>query len=374
MDTSKTLLEKLKLAAGNSTTAGLVMMLFAGLAMIVANSGAAGWYVGITGKETHFWVNDVLMVLFFFVIGMELKHEVKQGCLSRPKDIGLPLVAAICGMAVPAAIYLFVNAGTPENIRGWAIASATDIAFAVAILGIFGKGIPNTVRVFLLAVAIFDDLGAIIVIAAFYTDNFEAVAALNALAVCGILYLLNARNVANPLPYVAAGAALWFCFHEAGIHTTLAGVLTGLAIPMNGRKGEVLKKVEHRVKPFVDYFVLPLFAFTAAGVSLQGFGMESLLQPLPLGIMLGLFAGKQIGIFGISYAAIKTKLLPMPEGANWIQIYAVSVIAGIGFTMSLFIGLLAFDDHMMQDMVRAGVLAGSLISVIWGAIILKMAR
>lgn len=364
------------------------MIVFAALALIAANSPLSSWYYGFTSAPVTFgygelsatepfkaWVKDILMVLFFLVVGLELKREMREGFLSRRDQILLPLVAAAGGMIAPALMFLGLNYNSPDSLSGWAIPSATDIAFALCILMLAGKGIPPSIKIFLLAIAIFDDLGAILIIAAFYNTALAALPLLMALLGVAFLFVLNRRNVTALAPYILIGIYLWFCFHYSGIHTTVAGVAVGMAIPMRDRNDphhSPLNRCMHFLHPWVSFLVLPLFAFTCAGVSLGGVTVGGLLQPLPLGVMMGLFIGKQVGIFGSTWLLVKMRIVGKPEGASWRQIYGVSVIAGIGFTMSLFISLLAFDDVQAQEMAKLGVIVGSLLSAVWGAVVLRM--
>ncbi len=368
---------------------GLVMMLFAALAIIAANSSASGWYEGFVNYPISIgawgyaftdylsvWVKDGLMVLFFLVIGMELKRELKEGFLSKRDQALLPFIAAVDGMLVPAAIFLAITIKLPAAAHGWAIPSATDIAFALAILSVFGKNVPPSVKVFLLAIAIFDDLGAIIIIAGFYNTGFDLYPFLLSMAGVFALFALNYYNYKNIPVYLFVGLIILINFHYCGVHTTLAGVLVGLAIPLKLPDSKIspLNSLLKKLHPWVSFFVLPLFAFIAAGVDLAGFNLQMFMHPVPLGIALGLFLGKQIGIFGIAFLLVKLKLVSMPEGARWIHIYGASVLAGIGFTMSLFIGMLAFPEEAARVYIKVGVIAGSLLSIIWGAIILKLAK
>lgn len=370
------------------SASGVVMIVFAVLAILAANSPFSALYKEFMSSPISFgfqdavvseplknWVKDILMVFFFFIIGLELKREMCEGFLSKRDQILLPLFAAIGGMAAPAAIFSLFNLAHPETIHGWAIPSATDIAFALAILTLLGKGIPPAIKIFLLAVAIFDDLGAIIVIATFYNSGLAIQPLLLAAAGIAALVALNRSRITVMTPYMLLGVFLWFCFYHSGIHTTLAGVIVGLMIPMRDPadpKDSPLNRCMHFLHPWVSFLVLPIFAFTSAGVDLKGLTLASFLEPLPLGIALGLFIGKQIGIFGTSWLLIKTKLVTMPEAASWKHLYAVSIIAGIGFTMSLFIGMLAFSDPHLQEMVKVGVIGGSLLCIVWGALILRM--
>ena len=367
---------------------GIIMMLFAALAIVIANSPFADLYrhfistpltlsfnESVYSEPLKHWVKDVLMVFFFLLIGLELKREMVEGFLSKRDQILLPLFAALGGMAIPAFIFLSLNYQHPDTIHGWAIPSATDIAFALAVLSIAGKGIPPSVKLFLLAIAIFDDLGAIMVIALFYNTDLSVFPLLLATGGAVVLYALNRLGVTLILPYLLVGTFLWFCFHHSGIHTTLAGVIVGFAIPLHNTKrqdhsplGDCMKLLH----PWVSFMILPLFAFTSAGVDLSGLSAETLFSPLPLGIALGLFIGKPIGIFGVSFLLIKYGKVSMPESARWRDLYAVSVIAGVGFTMSLFIGMLAFSTPLIQEWVKAGVLSGSMLCIIWAALIMRL--
>lgn len=361
---------------------GIVMMAWAVFALLLANSGASDIYRAVTQWPLDFGlvslqhaVKDVLMVLFFLVVGLELKKELSIGFLSRRDQIVLPLCAAIGGMVVPAAIFMLFNGHDPAVLHGWAIPSATDIAFALAILSIFGRNVPPSVRIFLLAIAIFDDLGAILIIALFYSAGVVVLPLLLGAAGIAALVLLNRFRVGHLAPYLAIGIFLWFCAHAGGIHTTIAGVITGLAIPL--REGDdphhsPLNRCLHLFHPWVVFLVLPLFAFVSAGVDLRGLSVNDVLAPLPLGIALGLFLGKQIGILATSYGVVRLGLAAMPSGATWRHMYAVSVLAGIGFTMSLFIGFLAFSDAAQQEMVKIGVMAGSFLAILWAAVILRI--
>ena len=370
------------------SASGVVMIVFALLAIVAANSPLSSLYKDFVSSPISFgfkdamvseplknWVKDILMVFFFLIIGLELKREMCEGFLSKRDQILLPLFAAIGGMAAPAAIFLLFNHAHPETIHGWAIPSATDIAFALAILTLLGKGIPPAVKIFLLAVAIFDDLGAILVIAAFYNSGLAIQPLMLAALGIAALVALNRSHITMMTPYMLLGVFLWFCFYHSGVHTTLAGVIVGLMIPMRDPadpKDSPLNRCMHFLHPWVSFIVLPIFAFTSAGVDLKGLTLASFLEPLPLGIALGLFIGKQIGIFGTSFVLIKLKIIAMPEAASWKHLYVVSIIAGIGFTMSLFIGMLAFSDPHLQEMVKVGVISGSVLCIVWGAVVLRM--
>jgi Na+:H+ antiporter, NhaA family len=371
-------------------SAGGICLFFAAMvAIILDNSALAPLYDSLLtipvaikfgaleiAKPLLLWINDGLMAVFFFLVGLEIKREALEGQLSNVNQIALPGVAAIGGMAAPAAIYAYFNWSNPVDINGWAIPAATDIAFALGILMLLGSRVPLAIKIFLTAVAIIDDLGAIVIIALFYTDNLSLTAL--AVGVGGLLLcaLLNLRGVTRTAPYILIGFVVWVAVLKSGVHATLAGVLLALAIPLRATDAEghsPLRHLEHILHPWVAFLVLPAFAFANAGVNFSGMSFSSLLEPLPLGIALGLFVGKQIGVFGMAWLTIKTGLAKMPEGANWGMIYGVSLLCGIGFTMSLFIGGLAFDDPGHAAAVRLGVLAGSLVSGTVGYLVLKRA-
>ena len=368
---------------------GVVMMLAAALALIVSNSGWALNYsaflelpVSIRAgdlkldKPLLHWINDGLMAIFFCLVGLEIKRELLVGELSTREQALLPLLAAIGGMAVPGLIYAAVNLGNPTALDGWAIPTATDIAFAVAVLSLMGSAVPAALKVFLLALAIIDDLGAIVIIALFYTAKLSTLAlGLAAVGVAGLL-ILNARRVTNLTPYVLIGTFVWVCVLKSGIHATLAGVLVGFAIPLKVPEGEPvpLERLEHQLHPWVAFGVLPLFGFANAGVSLAGLTFADLLSPVTLGIALGLVVGKPIGILGACWLATRAGLARLPQATSWQQLGGASMLAGIGFTMSLFIGILAFDDPTFATPVRLGVLIASSIAAISGYVVLARAR
>ena len=371
-------------------SAGGICLFFAAMvAIILDNSPLSSLYDSLLtipvavkfgaleiAKPLLLWINDGLMAIFFFLVGLEIKREALEGQLSSVNQIALPGVAAIGGMAAPAAIYAYFNWSNPVDINGWAIPAATDIAFALGILMLLGSRVPLAIKIFLTAVAIIDDLGAIVIIAMFYTENLSITSlafAVGGLVVCAIL---NLRGVTRTAPYILIGIIVWVAVLKSGVHATLAGVLLALAIPLRATDAEghsPLRHLEHILHPWVAFLVLPAFAFANAGVNFAGMTFSSLLEPLPLGIALGLFVGKQIGVFGATFLMIKTGLAKMPEGANWGMMYGVSLLCGIGFTMSLFIGGLAFDDPGHAAAVRLGVLAGSLISGAVGYLVLKRA-
>ncbi len=369
---------------------GVVLFFAAVMAMVAANSPAAPLYN--TLLETHLtagsaplvltktvlhWINDGLMAIFFFLIGLEIKREFLAGALSSAKSAALPAVAALGGMIVPAAIYAAINWDNPVTLRGWAIPAATDIAFAVGVLALLGKRIPPALKIFVLALAIIDDLGAIVVIAIFYATDLSLAAI--ALAACGtlLLFILNRRNVTHIWAYLLVGLFVWVCVLKSGVHATLAGVITALCVPLaSGRSGHEgpLEKLEHALGPWVSFGILPLFAFANAGVSLAGLSPVDLAAPVPLGIALGLFLGKPIGIYSFARTAISSGLASMPQGTTQMQLFGASALAGIGFTMSLFIGMLAFSDPAFSTHVRLGVLTGSILSGLAGFGILYMTR
>lgn len=327
-------------------------------------------------KPLLLFINDGLMAVFFFLVGLEIKREILEGQLSTTSQVALPGVAALGGMMVPAGIYAYFNWDNPVDINGWAIPAATDIAFALGILMLLGNRVPLAIKVFLTAVAIIDDLGAIVIIALFYTDNLSLTALSVALVGLAVCTTLNLRGVTRTAPYILIGIIVWAGVLKSGVHATLAGVLLAFTIPLRAEDAEghaPLRHLEHILHPWVAFLVLPAFAFANAGVNFSGMTFGSLLEPMPLGIALGLFVGKQIGVFGFSWVMIKAGLAKMPEGANWAMMYGVSLLCGIGFTMSLFIGGLAFDDQAHATAVRLGVLCGSFASGIFGYLLLRWA-
>ncbi|MEM7728127.1 MAG: Na+/H+ antiporter NhaA [Pseudomonadota bacterium] len=368
---------------------GLVLMFTALLALIANNSLLASGYTGILNtpvavqfgafeiaKPFLLWINDGLMAIFFFLVGLEIKREVLDGELSSMDKAALPIFAAIGGIAVPALIYYMLNAGDPVTVSGWAIPAATDIAFALGILALLGPRVPPSLKILLLAVAIIDDLAAIIIIALFYTENLSLVALGWAAAGTAGLFALNRMKVMRILPYALIGLIVWAAVLKSGVHATLAGVITAFAIPMarpHPDEPSPLRRAEHGLHIWVAFLILPLFAFANAGVSLAGLSFADLLAPVPLGIALGLFFGKQIGVFALSFIAVKLNLAKLPQGANWAMVYGVACLTGVGFTMSLFIGTLAFDDAELLNGVRLGVLMGSIASGLLGYFVLRWA-
>ena len=365
---------------------GLILLFAAILALFVSNSDLSNYYFEILEKKLKLglgsfglelsilhWINDVLMAIFFFLVSLEIKREFIKGELSNPKQAMLPIVGAIGGMLIPALFYIFINWGDNIKMNGWAIPSATDIAFSLGVLSLLGKRVPVSLKVFLTALAIIDDLGAIVIIAFFYSGNIQIKYLVLMLVALIILIILNKKNVKYFFPFLLVGILLWDFTHQSGIHATIAGVLLALTIPHNTKneKKSMLLKLEHSISPYVAFGIMPIFAFANAGVSLEGLSLLSLLNPVPLGILCGLFFGKQIGVFAFSFLAIKFKLAEMPNNSNWVSFYAVGILTGIGFTMSLFVGNLAFANNMeYMDGVKIGVLSGSLLSTLCGYFLL----
>ena len=363
-------------------SSGLVLLFAAIIALIISNSNFSELYFSTLDKYLFLgvndfglklsvlhWINDALMAIFFFFFTLEIKREFLQGELSNIKQALLPIIGAVGGMLVPALIYVFINFGDSETLNGWAIPSATDIAFSLGVLSLLGKRVPLSLKVFLTALAIIDDLGAIVIIAVFYSGDLSIKYLVLMLAAFILLLVINKFDIKKFLPYLVIGIFLWDFTHNSGIHATIAGVLLGMTIPHRKKEKDfsLLIKVEHAISPYVAYGIMPLFAFANAGVSLEGLSLGSLLNKVPLGIVLGLFLGKQLGVFVFSYVAIKTKVAQMPNNSNWFNFYGVGVLTGIGFTMSLFVGNLAFVENMQyMDGVKIGVLAGSLLSTLFG--------
>ena len=386
-------LSALRAFLAHEASGGYVLMVAAALALVVANSPLAGAYFGTLKLEfgghlgpIHLresvlhWINDGLMALFFLLVGLEIKREVLDGQLSRPSQIVLPAVAAFGGVVVPALIFLGFNAADSATRAGWAIPSATDIAFALGVLALLGSRAPTSLKIFLTAIAIIDDLAAIIIIALFYTAELHLIPLAAAGGLLLALLALNRFKVRALWPYLIVGVALWYCVLESGIHATLAGVALAMFIPLSRSPGRPdahdspLHRLEHALHKPVAFFVVPLFGFANAGLSFAGITMAAVIAPLPLGIALGLFLGKQLGVFFTALALIKLKLADMPRDADWKQLYGVSVLCGIGFTMSLFIGNLAFSDPLLIDETKIGVLLGSILSALVGMAILASSR
>lgn len=371
---------------------GALLVFAAIAAMILANSPGNEAYQGFLSipvevafgnfeiaKPLLLWVNDGLMALFFLLIGLEVKREILDGDLSSAKQIMLPGIAAIAGIVFPALIYVYFTIDDPIGIRGWAIPSATDIAFALGVFSLFGKRLPLSLKLFLLSVAIFDDIGAIVIIALFYSADLSTVSLSVGLIGLVILFLLNRFKVNTLVPYTLIGLIVWVAVLKSGVHATLAGFAIAWFIPLKLKNDDghaMSAHLEHSLHPWTAFFVLPLFAFANAGVSLNSIGAEAFFSPITLGIALGLFVGKQIGIFGVCWVVIKLKLTELPKDATWAQFYGVSLLCGIGFTMSLFIGTLAFEDQALayQTNVKLGVIIGSLASAIVAIAVLNASK
>ncbi|MGB1722478.1 MAG: Na+/H+ antiporter NhaA [Paracoccaceae bacterium] len=370
------------------TSGGVVLMIAAIFAMIIANTPLSTTYDLILGtyikvgignfeiaKPAILWINDGLMAIFFFLVGLEIKREVLAGELSSFDKAILPIMAAIGGMAVPGIIFAIVNWGTPENLNGWAIPTATDIAFALGILALIGSRAPIALKIFLLAIAIIDDLGAIVIIAIFYTSELS----INALSISMIGFAaaiaLNRLGIQRTAPYLLVGIIVWVFVLKSGVHATLAGVLIAFTIPLKAKNEDeaLLYKMEHGLHPWVAFLILPVFAFANAGVNFTGIGIDDLLQPLTLGIAVGLFLGKQIGVFLATWIGVKSGIARLPENVSWKHVYGVACLTGVGFTMSLFIGSLAFTTADVMNAVRLGVVLGSVLSGIIGYLLLKSA-
>lgn len=366
---------------------GILLIVAAVLALIAANTPLAVYYdallstpVEITfGKfEIHkpllLWINDGLMALFFFVVGLELKRELMDGHLSSPGQIALPAIAAVGGIVAPAAVYSVINWGNVEAMKGWAVPTATDIAFALGILTLLGKRVPVALKVFLVSLAIFDDIGAIVIIALFYTAELSDLALIVASACLVILYVMNRKHVSEEGPYLLVGMVLWASVLKSGVHATLAGVTLAMFIPYTHKlnpKMSPCRQLEHSLHPAVSFQILPIFAFANAGVNLSGVGLDTLMGAVPLGITLGLFLGKPVGVFLFSWLAIKLGVAKLPEGSNWTMLLGVACITGIGFTMSLFIGSLAFESSVAEYVTgnRIGILLGTILSAVAGYLI-----
>lgn len=360
---------------------GILLVIAAAIAMTIANTPLGETYQAalhsyVLGMSVSHWINDGLMAVFFLLIGLEVKRELLEGALKSKETAIFPAIAAVGGMLAPALIYVAFNAGDAEAISGWAIPAATDIAFALGIMALLGKRVPIALKVFLLALAIIDDLGVVVIIALFYTGDLSTTALLVGFVMTGVLFMLNAKKVTKLTPYMIVGAILWFAVLKSGVHATLAGVVIGFSIPLQGKPGEhsPLKHMEHALHPYVAFGILPLFAFANAGISLEGVSLSGLTSMLPLGIALGLLVGKPLGIFTFSWAAVKMGVAKLPEGINFKHIFAVSVLCGIGFTMSIFISSLAFADVSPEfdTYARLGILMGSTTAAIIGYVLLRI--
>lgn len=370
---------------------GILLIIATCLALVINNSALSGLYNSflnilvtfsvqelVISKPLELWINDGLMAIFFLLIGLEVKKEVLQGQLSRPSQVVLPAVAAVGGMLVPALIYWLFNHGDPQAHSGWAIPMATDIAFSLGVLALLGKSVPVSLRLFLMTLAIIDDLGAILVIALFYSGSLS-IGALGLAAIClAILIILNVLNIRNLGLYLIVGVVLWVCVLKSGVHATIAGVVLAFTIPLKvtavGNIAPPLIKLEHALNPWVSYFILPLFAFVNAGISFATVTIDHLFSSVTLGIMLGLVVGKTVGVFGFTWVIIKLGLAKLPIGANWTLLFGVAILCGIGFTMSLFIGALSFpagNEYVGID--RVGILLGSLLSAVIGYFVMHFA-
>ena len=385
-----TIIDDLNEFIKKESSAGIVLIFVTIVALILRNSPLTDLYDAFLhtpvevkfgalniAKPLFLWINDGLMAVFFFLVGLEVKREILEGELSSWSKVSLPLVAAVGGMVVPALVYVFFNYGDETAMRGWAIPTATDIAFALGILSLLGSRVPVALKIFLMALAIIDDLGAIVIIALFYTTELSVTSIVVASLALVVLIAMNRFKVIKSAAYILVGIILWVSVLKSGVHATLAGVALAFCIPIsstrpNGTKFSMLKEMEHNLHHWVAFFILPLFAFVNAGVDLTSISMNQMFDPVPLGILLGLFVGKQVGVFGFSYLAIKLKLATLPTGVNFKQLYGVSILTGIGFTMSLFVNSLAFvDDTLFAYTDKLAVLIGSFLSGIVGYLILK---
>jgi NhaA family Na+:H+ antiporter len=372
----------------SESAGGVLLFLAAIVATIIENSAYREIYREFLGtkiaigpealalkKTLAHWIDDFLMVFFFLVVGLELKREWLEGELRSIKRVMLPGIAALGGMIAPALIFILINRGIDAHQAGWAIPAATDIAFSLAILSLLGKRVPHSLRIFLTSLAIFDDLGAIIIIALFYSAGLSIPHLLGAGVVFVLMLGLNRLRVSRILPYLILGAVLWYLTLKSGIHATIAGVLMAFTIPAQSADGShsPLKHLEHLLHPWVAFLVLPIFAFANGGLNFSSISVEALGNPLALGVLLGLFAGKQLGVFGAAWIALKTRIAPMPTNSSWGALYGISLITGIGFTMSLFIGALAFPDSPLVEVAKSGTIVGSLLSAVAGYAVLRVA-
>ncbi len=372
------------------STAGVLLIVVTIVALALQNSPLSELYAGFlhTPVEIRFgalqiakplllWVNDGLMAIFFFLIGLEVKREVMEGHLSSMKQVALPGIAALGGMVVPALVYILFNRGESFAMNGWAIPTATDIAFALGILSLLGSRVPVSLKIFLMALAIIDDLGAIVIIALFYTSDLSVASIVVASVALVTLFVMNRMGVAKKAAYILVGVVLWVSVLKSGVHATLAGVALAFFIPLkstasDGKSFSMAKEMEHDLHYWVAFLILPLFAFVNAGVDLRGISLEEMFGPVPMGIMLGLFIGKQLGVFGFSWLAIRFKIASLPEGADWRQLYGVAILTGIGFTMSLFVDSLAFSDSEVYKYAdKLAILLGSFLSGIVGYLVLR---
>ena len=372
------------------SSAGVLLVVATIVALLVSNSPLTGLYQRLldvplvvalgdlsVNKPLLLWINDGLMALFFFLIGLEVKREILEGQLSSRDQLLLPAAGAIGGFVLPAAIYTMINWGNPETIDGWAIPAATDIAFALGVLMLLGSRVPIGLKMFLTSIAIFDDIAAIVVIAVFYTQDLSVFALVAGTVGVATLVVLNRLGVTRIAVYATIGVIVWLCVLKSGVHATLAGFAVACTVPLRSKDAGVspLRTLEHSLHPWVAYLILPLFAFANAGVSFSGISMDALVGPVSIGIAVGLFVGKQLGVFGVVWLAVRLRLAALPQGSNWLSIYGVALLTGIGFTMSLFIGSLAFERGAFDQIAatRVGVLAGSVISAAAGYLLLRRA-
>ena len=367
------------------SSSGIILLIAGVIALTLSNSNSADWFNHILHLKLNFgtnlplfyksiqhWVNDGLMVIFFFVVGLEIKREFLEGELSMPSQAILPVIAAVGGMAVPAIFYLLFNFNDSETFQGWAVPAATDIAFSLGVLSLLGKRVPISLKIFLMALAIIDDLGAIIIIALFYSSGLEPLSLFVVLFILFFLYLCNKRNLQNIWIYIFLGFLLWIFIQNAGIHATVSGVLLAIFLPHEKTKqGSLLTCAENKLHPWVAYLIMPLFALTNAGVYLGDVSLASLSKPVPLGIMAGLFFGKQIGVFFTTFLLIKMGYARLPSGSNWIQMYGIAALTGIGFTMAIFINFLAFDTDIYINQAKIAILIASFMSAVLGYILLN---
>ncbi|MDC0612722.1 Na+/H+ antiporter NhaA [Vibrio sp.] len=358
----------------------MLLVIAAAAAMITANSPMSSTYndflhAYVGGMSVSHWINDGLMAIFFLLIGLEVKRELISGALKSKEKAIFPAIAALGGMIAPALVYCIFNYSNPVAIGGWAIPAATDIAFALGIMALLGNRVPISLKVFLLALAIIDDLGVIVIIALFYSSDLSVLALIIGFAMTVLLMVMNIKNVTSLTAYLIVGTILWIAVLKSGVHATLAGVVIGFAIPMKGKEGQhsPLKHLEHMLHPYVSFLILPIFAFANAGISLEGISLNTLAHPVPLGIALGLFIGKPLGVFSFSWLAVKLKIAQLPRGISFTHIFAVSVLCGIGFTMSIFISSLAFSgiETDFDTYSRLGILVGSTTAAIIGYFMLS---
>lgn len=363
---------------------GIVLMICAAVALVLANSPLAPFYFGtlaayVGGLSVLHWINDALMAVFFLLVGLEIKRELLDGQLARWSQRALPGLGAIGGMIWPGAIYAVINMSSPETLRGWAIPAATDIAFSLGVLALLGPRVPVSLKVFLTTLAVIDDLGAVVIIALFYTADISLPMLALMAGTLAMLVVMNRFGVVRLMPYLIIGCALWFFMLKSGIHATIAGVLLAMTVPLRASPAmpdnphSPLQMLEHALQPWVAFAILPVFALANAGVSFAGMDFSIIFHPVTLGVALGLFAGKQIGVFGAAWLAAKTGLGSRPPGATWLQVYGVALLCGIGFTMSLFIGLLAFSGYALQNATKVGVITGSVLSALLGFLVLRFA-